>query len=50
MAYAMGCSNVSCVDDSGFAEAVAVAKSAHAVVLVVGLDQTQERYTYSTAL
>ena len=42
MSYAMGC-DVQCANDSGFAAAVTVAKSADAVVLVVGLDESQEK-------
>ena len=42
MSYAMGC-DVKCASDSGFADAVTAAKSADAVVLVVGLDESQER-------
>ena len=39
---AMGC-DVKCSDDSGFQEAVSVAQKAQAVVVVIGLDQSQER-------
>ena len=42
VSYAMGC-DVKCASDSGFADAVTAAKSADAVVLVVGLDESQER-------
>jgi len=38
---AMGC-NVACQDDSGFATAINVAKSADVVIVVVGLDEGQE--------
>ena len=38
-----GC-DVKCDSDSGFAEAVNAAKAADVVVVVVGLDQGQERY------
>ena len=41
--WAFGC-DVACADSSGFGEAVEVAKAAEAVVMVVGLDQGQERY------
>ena len=40
--WALGC-DVACGDSSGFAEAVQVAQSADVVVMVVGLDQGQER-------
>ena len=43
MSYAMGC-DVACENNSGFAAAVMAAKSADAVVLVVGLDESQARY------
>jgi len=39
---AMGC-NVACQNDSGFATAINVAKSADVVIVVVGLDEGQER-------
>jgi len=39
---AMGC-KVSCQDDSRFATAINVAKSADVVIVVVGLDEGQER-------
>jgi len=42
---AKGC-DVKCTDDSGFKEAVIVAQNAQAVIVVVGLDQSQEKYTY----
>ena len=41
VSYAMGC-DVQCTNNSGFADAVTAAKSADAVVLVVGLDGHQE--------
>ena len=40
---AAGC-DVKCQDDKGFAAAVSAAKGAEAVIAVVGLDQSQERY------
>lgn len=40
--YASGCSNVSCESDSGFDEAICIAKEADFVVVVAGLDLTQE--------
>ena len=40
--WAFGC-DVACSDSSGFAEAVQVAKTADVVIMVVGLDQGQER-------
>ena len=40
--WAFGC-DVTCSDSSGFAEAVQVARSADVVIMVVGLDQGQER-------
>lgn len=40
---AAGC-DVKCEDTSGFAAAVSAAKGAEAVIVVVGLDQSQERY------
>lgn len=43
VSFATGC-DVKCESDSGFAEAVTVAKLADAVIFVVGLDQSQERY------
>ena len=39
---AMGC-DVKCTDDSGFQEAVSAAQKAQAVIVVIGLDQSQER-------
>ena len=39
---AKGC-DVKCTDDSGFKEAVTAAQNAQAVIVVVGLDQSQER-------
>lgn len=39
---AKGC-DVKCSDDSGFQEAVLAAQKAQAVIVVVGLDQSQER-------
>jgi len=41
--YASGCADVACNSSAGFDAAVALAKSADAVVLVVGIDETQER-------
>ena len=43
--YVQGC-DVGCSSDSGFADATTAAKAADVVVVVVGLDQGQERYTY----
>lgn len=40
--WALGC-DVACGDSSGFTEAVQVAQSADVVIMVVGLDQGQER-------
>ena len=40
---AKGC-DVKCTDDSGFKEAVTAAQNAQAVMVVIGLDQSQERY------
>ncbi|XP_058080993.1 probable beta-D-xylosidase 6 isoform X2 [Magnolia sinica] len=40
--YASGCLNVSCQSDEGFEEAVHVAKMTDVVVMVAGLDLTQE--------
>ena len=37
-----GC-DVKCTDDGGFQEAVSVAQKAQAVIVVIGLDQSQER-------
>ena len=39
---AQGC-DVKCTDDSGFQEAVSVAQKAQAVIVVIGLDESQER-------
>ena len=39
---AEGC-DVKCTNDSGFQEAISIAKSVQAVIVVVGLDQSQER-------
>ena len=39
---AMGC-DVKCTDDSGFQEAVSAAQKAQAVIVVIGLDESQER-------
>ena len=41
--YVQGC-DVKCDSDSGFAEAINAAKAADVVVVVVGLDEGQERY------
>ena len=41
-----GC-DVKCTDDSGFQEAVSVAQKAQAVIVVIGLDQSQERSSIS---
>ena len=57
MDHAQGC-DVKCENDSGFAEAVAMAKNAAALVFVVGLDQSpgevhdpiQECYSVHCAL
>ncbi|CAG7911558.1 unnamed protein product [Brassica rapa] len=40
--YASGCSDVACDSPAGFKEAVAVAKGADFVIIVAGLDLTQE--------
>ncbi|XP_013612430.1 PREDICTED: probable beta-D-xylosidase 6 [Brassica oleracea var. oleracea] len=40
--YASGCSDVACDSPAGFKEAVAIAKGADFVVVVAGLDLTQE--------
>ena len=40
--WAFGC-DVACTESTGFAEAVEAAKTADAVVMVIGLDQGQER-------
>ena len=40
---AMGC-DVKCSNNSGFQEAVSAAQNAQAVSVVIGLDQSQERY------
>ena len=40
--WALGC-DVPCQDTSGFSAAVNVAKSADVVIVVVGLDESQER-------
>ncbi|CAA7393967.1 unnamed protein product [Spirodela intermedia] len=40
--FASGCPSVPCASDDGFAEAVAIAREADAVVVVAGLDTTQE--------
>jgi len=39
---AKGC-DVKCSDDSGFQEAMSAAQKAQAVIVVIGLDQSQER-------
>ena len=41
--YKQGC-DVKCSSDSGFSDAVNAAKAADVVVVVIGLDQSQERY------
>lgn len=41
--YAAGCLTVSCPNSSLFPQAISAAKEADFVILVVGLDQTQER-------
>ncbi|XP_071709930.1 probable beta-D-xylosidase 6 [Rutidosis leptorrhynchoides] len=40
--YASGCFNVSCTSKDGFAKAVSISKEADYVIVVVGLDLTQE--------
>ena len=40
---AAGCKNVACASDAGFGEAVDAAKTAEAVVIICGIDQTIER-------
>ncbi|MQL87578.1 hypothetical protein Taro_020122 [Colocasia esculenta] len=40
--FASGCLDVPCVDDHGFDEAVRIAREADAVVVVAGIDLTQE--------
>ena len=40
--WSLGC-DVSCQDTSGFSDAVNVAKSADVVIVIVGLDESQER-------
>ena len=40
--WALGC-DVPCQDTSGFSDAVNVAKSADVVIVIVGLDESQER-------
>ncbi|KAK8472206.1 hypothetical protein PHAVU_002G142900 [Phaseolus vulgaris] len=42
ISFALGCHDVSCESDDGFGEAVHTAKQADFVVIVVGLDGTQE--------
>lgn len=42
VSWAFGC-DVPCTDTSGFAQAENAAKNAEAVIVVVGLDQSQER-------
>ena len=44
---AKGC-DVKCTDDSGFKEAVTAAQNTQAVIVVVGLDGSQERYMQYT--
>ncbi|KAH9323706.1 hypothetical protein KI387_018345, partial [Taxus chinensis] len=41
--YAPGCENVACSSETMFNQAIGIAKEADEVVLVVGLDLTQER-------
>lgn len=41
--YSRGC-DVKCANESGFPEAISAAKLADAVVVVIGLDLSQERY------
>ncbi|WCJ32040.1 beta-xylosidase 1 [Euphorbia peplus] len=40
--YAVGCSNVSCNSDAQFDEAISVAKTAEFVIVVAGIDLSQE--------
>ena len=40
--YATGCLNVSCESDTGFEEAIGIAKEADYVVMILGIDLTQE--------
>ena len=42
---AMGC-DVKCTDDRGFQEAVSAAQKAQAVIVVIGLDGSQEGSVY----
>lgn len=44
--YADGCFNVSCDSDDGFSEAIAIAKEADFVIIVAGLDLSQETEDY----
>ncbi len=46
LAFAVGCSDVACANDALFPEAVQAAQSARAVVVMLGLDQTQEYETH----
>lgn len=39
---ALGCNNVSCVSTDGFKEAIQVAQQAETIILLLGLDTTQE--------
>ncbi|XP_057949592.1 probable beta-D-xylosidase 6 [Malania oleifera] len=51
--YAAGCSDVPCVSDAGFDEAIFIAKKADIAILVVGLDlsqETEDRDRYSLLL
>ena len=41
--WVFGC-DVACADSGGFAAAVEAAKNVDAVIMVMGLDQRQERY------
>ena len=41
--YKQGC-DVKCASDSGFNDAMSAAKAADVVIVVIGLDQSQERY------
>lgn len=41
--YSEGC-NIACTDSSKFSDAVNTAKNADVVVMVIGLDESQERF------
>ena len=47
VSYSQGC-DIKCTDTSKFSDAVNVAKSADIIVMVIGLDEGQERFVHKS--